>query len=232
MKTKLRDGSRVSDGRLARLRQFDERSRSYPIRKMVKGQEPRNRVWACDSVLDQGQEGACVGFSCAHELISKPKPVKGITAKFAREQIYWEAQRMDPWEGGSYPGAKPQYDGTSTLCGIKVLHKLGYIKEYRWAFGMDDLILAVGHIGPVVLGLNWYEGMFEPHSCGFLHVTGKLSGGHAILCRGVNVTEEYFLLHNSWGKDWGKQGTAKVSFEEMRRLLKEDGEAVVPLVRA
>jgi C1A family cysteine protease len=173
-----------------------------------------------------------VGFSCAHELIAKPKPVKGITAKFAREQVYWEAQKLDDWEGGSYPGASPKYEGTSTLCGVKALQKLGYIKEYRWSFSLEDLILAVGHIGPAILGLNWYEGMFEPHSCGYLHVTGKLSGGHAILCRGVNVKEGYFLLHNSWGKDWGDNGTAKVSFEEMRRLLKEEGEAVVPLVRS
>jgi len=173
-----------------------------------------------------------VGASCAHELIAKPKPVRGITMKFAREQVYWEAQKIDPWPGGSYPGASPVYGGTSVLCGVKVLQKLGYIKEYRWSFSLSDLILAVGHIGPAILGLVWYEGMFEPHSCGYLHIGGKVSGGHAILCRGVNVKEGYFLLHNSWGAKWGKEGTAKVSFEEMQRLLKEEGEAVVPLVRA
>jgi hypothetical protein len=231
MATKLRDGTKVTDARLARLKQFDERSRKYPVRKLVSGQVPRSRTWGCDQVLDQGQEGACVGAACTHELIAKPKPVKGLNMKFAREQVYWEAQKNDPWNGGSYPGAKPVYEGTSTICGVKVLQKLGYIKEYRWSFSLNDLILAVGHIGPAVLGLNWYEGMFEPHSCGYLHVTGDLSGGHAILCRGVNVKAGYFLLHNSWGPKWGNNGTAKITFAEMDRLLKEEGEAVVPLVR-
>ncbi len=231
MAHKLRDGSKVSDKRLARLVHFDKRSKKFPIRKLVAGQKPRTYTWGCDTVLDQGTEGACVGASCTHELIAKPKPIKGLNMKFAREQVYWEAQKIDDWAGGSYPGAKPSYEGTSVLCGVKVLQKLGYIQEYRWSFSMDDLILAVGHVGPAILGVNWYEGMFEPSSCGCLHVTGQLSGGHAILCRGVNVKEKTFLLHNSWGKAWGNNGTAKVTFEEMDRLIHESGEACIPLVR-
>ena len=233
-KIKLRDGSKVADERLTRLVHFDERSRNYPVRKLLaKDQkQPRKRTWRCLQVLDQGVEGACVGAACTHELIARPKEVKGLNMKFARERVYWEAQKLDPWEGGAYPGAKPKYEGTSVLAGVKVLQQMGYVKEYRWAFGIDDLILAVSHIGPVVLGVVWYEGMFEPHSCGYLHITGKLSGGHAILCNGINPKEEYFTLHNSWGPKWGNTGEAKISFEEMRRLLKEDGEAVVPVVRA
>jgi hypothetical protein len=228
---KLRDGSKVRDARLTRIAQFDEKSRKFPIRKLLKGKEPRSRLWGCDLVLDQGEEGACVGAACTHELIAKPKPVRGLNMRFAREQVYWEAQKLDEWDGGSYPGAKPQYEGTSVLCGVKVLQKLGYIEEYRWSFSLDDLALAVGHVGPAILGLVWYDGMFEPHSCGYLHATGKASGGHAILCRGVNVKERYFVLHNSWGSKWGNGGTAKVSFADMAKLLKEEGEAVVPLVR-
>lgn len=228
----LKDASTVLDRRLARLKHFDERSRKYPVRRLVTGQTPRSRTWACSKVLDQGQEGACVGAACGHELIAAPKAVPDITMAWARENIYWEAQKIDPWVGGSYPDASPQYEGTSVLCGIKVLQRLGYIKEYRWSFSVSDLILAVGYVGPVVLGLNWYAGMFEPHDCGYLHVSGELSGGHAILCRGVNVKDRYFLLHNSWGKSWGNDGTAKISFDEMKRLLDEDGEAVVPVVRS
>src|SRR5688572_5030153 len=165
----LRDSSTVSDSRLARLRQFDERSKQYPVRELVKKRLPRSYTWPCSHHLDQGKEGACVGFSIAHELIAKPVAVRGITPKFALETIYWEAQRHDPWDGGAYPGAKPQYEGTSVLEGIKVVHEMGYIKEYRWAFGLDDLVMAVGHCGPAVLGINWYDGMFDTHACGYLH---------------------------------------------------------------
>lgn len=231
MTNTLRDGSKVGHVRLARIRQFDENSRNYPIRAIVKKKDQRSYTWPCLQHLDQGEEGACVGFSIAHELIAKPACIKGVTAQFATEKIYWEAQRNDPWEGGSYPGAKPVYEGTSILEGIKVVHKLGYIKEYRWGFSLDDLIMAVGHCGPAVVGINWYEGMFNPYACGHLHVTGELAGGHAILCKGVNVKTRHFILHNSWGPKWGHRGDAKITWDEMDRLLHEGGEAVIPIQR-
>lgn len=231
MKATLRDNSTVADVKLARLRQFDERSKNYPVRTLVAGRLPRSFSWACSQHLDQGQEGACVGFSVTHELAAKPAPVKGLTAQFAIEKIYWEAQRNDPWDGGSYPGAKPKYEGTSVIEGVRAAQKLGYITEYRWAFGLDDLVMAVGHCGPAILGVNWYDGMFDTHSCGWLHVAGELAGGHAILCKGVNVTNRYFTLHNSWGPKWGVKGDARISWDDVDRLLHEGGEACIPVHR-
>jgi len=173
-----------------------------------------------------------VGFSVTHELLARPSVVSGLGTKFAVEKIYWEAQRLDEWAGGSYPGAKPKYEGTSVLCGIKAAKALGYILEYRWAFGLKDLVMAVGHLGPAVLGLSWYEEMFDVKPCGHLHVGGDIAGGHAILCKGVNVEGRYFVLHNSWGPSWGRNGDARISWEEMERLLDESGEAVVPTTRS
>jgi hypothetical protein len=227
----LRDGSEVVDARLARIVQFDERSWEFPIRATVGTKRPRSYTWRCRQHLDQGNEGACVGFSMTHELIARPAEVRGLDGKFAREQIYWEAQKIDPWPGGSYPGADQRYEGTSVLAGVKMLKKLGYIDSYRWAFGLDDLVMAVGHAGPAVLGVPWYEGMFNPWSCGHLHIDGQVAGGHAILCKGVSVKDRTFTLHNSWGPAWGNGGDAIISWEEMDRLLHEQGEAVIPLGR-
>jgi hypothetical protein len=231
MKSTLRDGSHVTDPRLARLQQFDERSKEHPVRALVKVRTPRSYTWPCYHYLDQGPEGTCVGLSVAHQIMAKPMGIKNITAKFATENIYWEAQRNDPWEGGSYPGASPESEGTSVLEGIKIVHKLGLIKEYRWALGLEDLVLALGHVGPAVLGVNWYDGMFDTHACGYLHVTGKVAGGHAIMCKGVNVAGRYFVLHNSWGRTWGTRGDGRISWLEMDRLLHEDGEACIPIPR-
>jgi hypothetical protein len=231
MAFRLRDGSEVQDRRLARLRQFDERSREFPVRSVISARKARSYTWACATHLDQGEEGACVGFSVAHELMARPCEVPGLDAKFATEKIYWAAQELDDWDGGSYPKATPKYDGTSVLAGVKAAKKLGYITEYRWAFSLQDLVLAVGFTGPAILGLNWYEEMFDIKSCGHLHVEGASSGGHAILCKGVNVDERYFVLHNSWGPKWGRAGDARISWQEMDRLLHEDGEAVVPTMR-
>ena len=229
---KLRDGSVVADRRLTRLPYFDVRSLSYAIADLFKKDQPlRAYTWKCNAVLDQGNEGACVGFAMAHELIAQPKVVKGIDAKFAREQIYWAAQRIDKFKGGSYPGASPKMEGSSVLAGIKVLKELGYVTEYRWAFSINDLALAVGYKGPAIIGIPWYEGMFKPASCGCLHPTGEKVGGHAIAVVGVNPRRQTFTLHNSWGPKWGNNGRAKITFDDLEKLLKESGEAVIPVVR-
>jgi hypothetical protein len=205
-----------------RLVQFDERSRKFPIRAVMPVKKPRGYTWSCQVKLDQGSEGACVGFAWAHELSARPLIV-GQHEENAR-YYYREAQKVDEWEGETY-------EGTSVLAGAKTVQRLGYISEYRWAFGLSDLILAVGYAGPAVLGLNWYEGMFGTNSDGFIEPTGQVLGGHAIMCNGVNVKDEYFKLQNSWGGNWGIYGACKLSFEHMDRLLHEQGEACIPIGR-
>lgn len=229
----LKDGSEVADRRFDRIAQFDERSRNYPVMASLDlGLKPRSFTWRCDQHLNQGSDGACVGFSLTHELMARPVCIPDLTDTFAKEKVYWGAQKIDKWDGGSYPGASPSYEGTSVLAGIKMLKSLGYVKEYRWAFGLQDLIMAVGHKGPAVLGINWYEGMFNMLPCGHVHITGKVAGGHAILCNGVSITKRTFTLHNSWGDGWGSGGDALISWDEMDQILHEKGEAVIPTVRA
>lgn len=222
----LKGGVTTTDARLDRLVQFDDRSRAYPIRatlQKIGKTTPRSYSWACDVWLDQGNEGACVGFSWAHELAAKPAR-NAVTPKLAHDAIYKAAQKIDEWPG-------EDYDGTSVLAGAKAVAAMGYMKEYRWAFGLDDLVLAVGHAGPAVLGINWYDAMFNTGVDGYVRVGGAIAGGHAILCFGVNVKAKYFRLHNSWGRDWGENGNCKVSFDDMDRLLHEGGEACVPVER-
>jgi hypothetical protein len=232
----LRNGQRTSSPLLDRIVYFDERSRSFPVTATIVEKKPRGYTWRIDQeVLDQGEEGSCVGHGVAHELAARPAVVEGITHEFARE-LYWEAQKIDPWEGGAYLGAVPFYEGTSVLAGMKIAKNLGHYSEYRWAFGLDDLIMAVGYKGPAVLGVNWYESMFRVDQGGYIHPAGMLLGGHCILCVGVSVTRREFLLANSWGPGWSAvvwgssvyEGYCKVTFESMARLLEEDGEAVVP----
>lgn len=170
--------------------------------------------------------GNCVGFGISHELIANPAAIQGITNEFAR-QLYFAAQKLDPWEGGSYPGANPVYEGTAVLAGLKAAQAMQYFDEYRWCFGLDDLLLTVGYIGPVIIGVNWYEGMMDYDANNFIHVSGGIAGGHCTLISGVDVKDEFAEIHNSWN-DPRKM---KISFVDLNRLLKEEGEAAVPIRR-
>jgi hypothetical protein len=227
----LKDQTSPEDPRLDRLVSFDEESRKYGVGDLLRalpGQItiPRSYSWRCNVRLDQGQEGSCVGHGIAHELASRPSEVQDITHEFARQVIYWQAQREDEWPGGEYPGASPRYGGTSVLAGVKVAQKLGYFDSYHWAFSLQDLILGIGYHGPAVLGLSWHEGMFTTDPSGYLSVTGPIVGGHCILARAVDLGQKRITLRNSWGIGWGQSGDAYVTFDAMDQLLHEQGEAV------
>ena len=73
--------------------------------------------------------------------------------------------------------------------------------------------------------------MLNTDENGFIHPTGSVAGGHAILARAVNVKEGYITLRNSWGKNWGKNGDCYITFDDMEKLLGEYGEAVFMLNR-
>jgi hypothetical protein len=230
---RLKGGHTTSDPRLDRVPEFDERSRDYPIRALVTEEAPlRSRGWYCPAWLDQGQEGACVGFSWTHELAAFPVVVKGVDDEFARG-IYKEAQKIDEWPG-------EDYSGTSVLAGAKTVQANGYLDEYRWGFGVDDALRAIGYQGPVVVGIPWYESMFRPRPSGLLEVTPGGGGGHAILVRGVSLKARLegepgptpvVRLRNSWGRDWGLDGDCYIKVEDFDALLREQGDCCVPVQR-
>ena len=205
-----------------RVPRFDEKSRQYPIRTVVGSRKPRSYTWSCGSYLDQGREGACVGFAWAHEAAARPAVVP-VTEGVARG-LYRRAQKLDVWPGEAY-------EGTSVLAGAKAFVEAGYATSYRWAFGADELALAVGYAGPAVIGVNWYEGMFVPDVNGYVHPAGRVLGGHAILVRAVSVPRRDFTLRNSWGRGWGRGGDCRITWDNMATLLSQQGEACIPLGR-
>lgn len=207
-----------------RLARFDERSRKYPIRALFsKHVTPRTKTWRCPVWLDQGTEGACTGFAVSHEAAASPVRVRGINADVARS-IYHRARQLDEWPGENY-------EGSSVLGAMKAGQERGWYSEYRWAFGEEDLALAISYSGPAVLGINWYEGMSRPDRDGLIHPTGRQTGGHAILCRGYNATTKLYRLRNSWSFRWGVRGDCFISAAELSALLQNSGEACIPVVR-
>lgn len=205
-----------------RIQQFDERSWQYPVRALAAGLKPKSVHWPCGIVLNQGNVGACIGFSIAHEAAAEPVAVKRITNKVGL-YVYRQAQKLD-----NIPGEA--YDGSTVLAGMKAGVQLGWYTGYHWAFGEDDVALAL-QIGPVVLGINWYEDMNYPDKHGRITKTGELMGGHAILCNGFDSRRGLYRLHNSWGKSWGLNGECFISQVGLRLLLREHGEAAVPIGR-
>lgn len=228
MSFELKNNNVTQDPRLDRIPQWDPNNSNYPMRRLTSrlsgmrswtwavGINMKHQLW-----LNQGQEGACVGFSLAHELAAKPIIIPGIDADYAHK-LYKGAQQNDEWPG-------EDYEGSSVLGGAKFATAKGLYQSYAWTKDAMELARSVAYKGPAVLGINWYEGMYNTDSLGRLKVEGEIVGGHAILCNGFNLAKNAFLLHNSWGPEWGERGTGWVSMPDMQRLLNEDGEACLPL---
>lgn len=213
---------------------FDERSKDFPIRSAI-AERPKRRTkrWRNGVILDQGREGACVGFGWTAEALSTPVAVDLTRLKaeapddptaFA-QSVYHRAKQLD-----TFPGE--DYDGTSVLAGAKALKELGIVKEYRWCFKIEDVIDAILTKGPVVLGIYWYAGMYDAPK-GSLKVSGEKVGGHCITAVGFVLAkdsvngEDSILLQNSWGPSWGKWGLAEITVSDLSKLLEDDGEACV-----
>ena len=233
----LRDGSETSDPRLDRLVQFDPRSLSFGVTEVIlesplkwDGLEPisKVRIKAPGNHLDQGREGACVGMGLTNAMRYEPNigNLQTYNERFAIEQIYWEAQKNDPFPGGEYPGASPRMGGTSLLEGVKQLKKLGLIKSYRWAFSLEEMILGLGYFGVAIVGIPWYSRMSEPESDGRIRIGGQIEGGHCLDAVRYNKNTGIFGLAQSWGMEHGVDGEVWIMADEMDRLLHENGECV------
>lgn len=224
---------------LGRVHIPDERDAKYPLSTALAKAAPstkQHRYW-WDSAWwgDQGPYPHCVAYSWMHWLEDGPvthfyknrdfDPAylnehagEKHQALFNPSTIYAEAQKIDEWPG-------EDYDGTSVRAGAKILKRLGVISEYRWAYTLDDVVQAVLNLGPVVVGTWWYTDMFMPNSKGVITATGQKAGGHAYVINGVNVKKRIFRIKNSWGRSWGKNGHAYISFDDFDKLLKDWGEA-------
>jgi hypothetical protein len=251
---KLRGGFETEDPRLDRLPEFDERSRGYAAVDVAPSTELRSKSWPLRWGLDQGSEGACTNFALAHNRLGSPAPKRlGDTVASIEERafkLYARSKQLDSWPG-------EDYDGTSTLAAAKAWREAGLLGSFRWAFGIDDMLITVAQLGAVVVATDWLSGMYDPGRSGLLDVSGAYVGGHAYDCTGLILNPErssvwkatgvkgepLFFGPNSWGprrqpngpttgRPWGHDGYWAMRASDMERLLKGvqyPGEVLLPL---
>lgn len=225
----------------------DPRSIPYGIRMLVPEQPEADKAqfWFIPKTLPINQlaEGACVGFGWAGELAVHPIEIP-VWNGFAKG-LYQGAVNIDKAEGRFFE------DGATIIAGAKAAKKAGHISGYHACFGMKEFTDALRVKGPVVLGIPWYDGMYQTEESGLIRVSGALAGGHCLLATGYipksimykrAVTRadqmaqalvkafgtSLYQVLNSWGPDFGLNGVGYVREPDMERLLiQEKGEAYI-----
>jgi hypothetical protein len=253
----LKDGLTTWDPRVDRVPHYDERSRDYRVRTLIDANPrlPKPRVHhPARPSLNQKAEGACVGFSIATGLNASPKRRRPAMTNPQARELYWLAQRNDPWPGGSYAGADPRYEGTSLLAGLQVARRQGLIASFYWCgagsgTAVDDVVESISKIGGVLFGIRWLECMYLTESGGVVVIDpdSPQVGYHAVWAhsfryaplpgRGGRKKIEHVVWQNTWGPSYGAKfhgipGHGFVTIEDLERHLLPrmfNGEAAVPV---
>jgi hypothetical protein len=211
--------------RLGRHIEHDERSRAYEAPRMVG--PIRSVEWKrhCPA-FDQGELGSCTGNAMAGLLMTEPffTPGRELTEDDA-VKLYSAATSLDRIPG-HYP---PDDTGSSGLAIMKAAVRLGFIRAHHHVFSFAGALAAL-QSGPVIMGLPWYEGFDTPiGDRAEVCTSGEIRGGHEIEAYMLDIENGFVGFWQSWGPDFGDRGRFVMSFETLRRALKEDGDVTVAI---
>ena len=199
---------------------FDERDwKPETLRAMVKLGVVKPMAWETPVWLYQGDKPRCVGYSGATFWASAGSKagIKPDVTNADGDALYLECKIED---------GEPGVENGSTLRSLaNVLKRRGIIDAYSLTNNCTDVKEWVSNYGCAILGIWWYEGMFNPDSEGFIHPTGSKAGGHAIVKRAREIDRG--RLHNTWSKDWGQEGECWLSDANLQMLMNDQGEALL-----
>lgn len=177
-------------------------------------------------ILDQGSLGSCTGNAGTGVLGSDglwqtlPATTQASLNEKYAIQLYSDATKLDD-DPQNYPPTDTGSDGLSIA---QVLKVRGLISGYQHITSINAAHTAI-QAGPFIVGVPWYDGMFEPDKNNVVAISGAIAGGHEFECVAYDSTTDLWKFANSWGTSWGDNGYFYMNSATFARLLSEDGDA-------
>ncbi|MEL6430479.1 MAG: C1 family peptidase, partial [Planctomycetota bacterium] len=183
-------------------------------------------------ILDQGQEGACTGFALATVAHYLLRTTNADEVDVSPWMLYRMAQKYDEWDG-------EDYSGSSARGAMKAWHKHGVASLARWSrtrrrftretasdaasrplgaylrVDQQDLVAmhaALSEVGILYASATVHQGWSDVGTDGVITYDSTPIGGHAFAI--VGYDEVGFWIQNSWGPTWGRDGFARIAYDD------------------
>lgn len=198
------------------------------------------------NVRHQGNKPACTGFGLA-AVIDRLMTVAGSpqtadNTGVSSLMLYEMALRYDEWAG-------EDDEGSSCRGAIKGWYNMGVCREqlypydaekkpkwtvnaakdarkqtigayFRMGNRISDYHAALNEVGAIYCSALVHQGWDQPDAASArIPLHKNPLGGHAFAIVGYDT--EGFWIQNSWGRDWGKQGTALWTYEDWHLHLQD-----------
>ncbi len=191
-------------------------------------------------ILNQGQEGACTGFGLATvaNYLLRKRQVEPDRVHVSPRMLYEMARRYDEYPGEAYSGSTARgamkgwhkhgvcaesawpykaSDTDKTLTNLRAYEARNRPLGAYFRVNHKDLVAmhtALAEVGILYATASVHEGWNRLNDSGAIpyQPNFKIRGGHAFAI--VAYDRHGFWIQNSWSERWGKDGFAKISYDD------------------
>ncbi|XP_062848544.1 cathepsin K [Trichomycterus rosablanca] len=197
-----------------------------PLDKLPKSVDYR-KLGYVTSVKNQGSCGSCWAFSSVGALEGQLKKTTGQLVDLSPQNLVDCVTENYGCGGGFMTNAFSYvrdnkgidseeaypYMGQDEPCAYNKSGKVAEIRRYKEVKKGSEYALAsaVAKVGPVSVGIDAMQSTFQFYKSGVYYDPNcdQENINHAVLAVGFGVTpkgKKYWIVKNSWGEEWGKQG--------------------------
>jgi len=178
------------------------------------------------AIKDQGQCGSCWAFSTVAFLESQTLIKNGKGQTFSEQQLVDCDRDADAGcngglmqtafqyieEKGIESDAKYPYKARDQTCKYdtgSVVAKVGNVQCYE-DNTVEDTKQYLNSVGPLAIAVDATD--FQSYDSGILKCNAySLDHGVLLVGYGTEDGQDYWIVKNSWGKNWGESGFVRVS---------------------
>jgi hypothetical protein len=186
-------------------------------------------------VLNQGNCGSCVAFAAVATLETQMNishQASWLNPRYSTEALFacggggcnygwWPSSAASYLKNHGVPdeacapytmGATGRDASCTSICpdSAERSQKITSINEP----GNAEAVKTALRHGPLMTTLDVYADFIGYGSGIYRHTTGGYLGGHAVSIVGYNDAERYWIVRNSWGREWGEDGFIRVSYDD------------------